>query len=209
MDATFLAAPEDFRAWLEENHAAETELWVGFYKVATGRPSITWPESVDEALCFGWIDGLHKRLDDESYVIRFTPRKLSSNWSAKNIARIEELIAEGRVRPAGLEIYRARDPDRSRVYSFERRKKAKLDAEQAARLRADAAAWEFFQSQPPWYWRTAIHWVISAKREATRLDDLERRLSDELLGPLPVRRGDEECHLVERAEEVEEAPEPE
>ena len=190
MVATFFAGPEGFRAWLEEHHAAETELWVGFYKVGTGRPSITWPESVDEALCFGWIDGLRKKLDEESYVIRFTPRKPSSNWSAKNITRIEELIAEDRVRPAGLAIYAARDPDKSRVYSFERRKAAKLDAEQEARLRANEAAWKFFQSQPPGYRRTAIHWVISAKREATRERRLNTLIEDSAAGRriAPLRR---------------------
>jgi len=190
MDPTFFPALEDFRAWLEDNHASEVELWVGFYKVATGRPSITWPESVDEALCFGWIDGLRKKLDDESYVIRFTPRKPTSNWSAKNLSRIEELISEGRVRPAGLAIYQARDPDRSKVYSFERRKEAKLDADQEARFRADEAAWEFFQSQPPGYRRTAIHWVISAKREATRTRRLGILIEDSAAGRriAPLRR---------------------
>jgi len=190
MDATFFPTPDDFRAWLEEHHGSETELWVGFYKVATGRPSITWPESVDEALCFGWIDGLRKKRDEESYVVRFTPRKPTSNWSAKNIARIEELIAERRVRPAGLAIYEARDPDKSRVYSFERRKAAKLDAEQEARFRADEAAWEFFQSLPPGYRRTAIHWVISAKREATRTRRLETLIEDSAAGRRikPLRR---------------------
>jgi len=194
MDPTFFPTPDDFRAWLEENHGSETELWVGYYKVATGRPSITWPESVDEALCFGWIDGLRKKLDDESYVIRFTPRKPTSNWSAKNITRIEELIAEGRVRPAGLAIYEARDPDKSRVYSFERRKAAKLDAEQEARFRADEAAWELFQSMPPGYRRTAIHWVISAKREATRDRRLETLIEDSAVGRKikPLRRPGEE-----------------
>lgn len=190
MDATFFPTPEDFRAWLEDHHGSESELWVGFYKVGTGRASITWPESVDEALCFGWIDGLRKRLDEESYVIRFTPRKPTSNWSAKNLSRIEELIAEGRVRPAGLELYEARDPARSRVYSFERSKEAKLDAEQEARLRADEAAWEFFQSQPPWYRRTSIHWVISAKREETRSRRLDRLIEDSAAGlrVAPLRR---------------------
>jgi len=190
MDPLFFASPADFRAWLEEHHETEAELWVGFYKVGTGRPSITWPESVDEALCFGWIDGLRKKLDGESYVIRFTPRKPTSNWSAKNIARIEELIAEDRVRRAGLEIYEARSPDKSRVYSFERRKAAKLDAEQEARLRANEAAWEFFRSQPPGYRRTAIHWVISAKREATRTRRLETLIEDSAAGRRikPLRR---------------------
>lgn len=190
MDPTFFPTPEDFRAWLEEHHESESELWVGFYKVGTGRPSITWPESVDEALCFGWIDGLRKRLDDESYVIRFTPRRPTSNWSAKNLARIEELIAEGRVRPAGLAIYEARDPEKSRIYSFERRKEAKLDADQEARLRANEAAWEFFRSQPPGYQRTSIHWVISAKREETRTRRLNTLIEDSAAGLriAPLRR---------------------
>lgn len=182
MNPTFFPTPEDFRAWLEEHHASETELWVGFYKVGTKRPSITWPESVDEALCFGWIDGLRKKLDEESYAIRFTPRKRTSNWSAKNLARIEELIAEGRVRPAGLEIYEARDPDKSKVYSFEQRQAAELDAEQEARFRADEAAWEFFRSQPPSYRRTAVHWVISAKRERTRARRLDTLIEDSAAG---------------------------
>jgi len=190
MDATFFPTPEDFRAWLEEHHESESELWVGFYKVGTGRPSITWPESVDEALCFGWIDGLRKKLDDESYVIRFTPRKPTSNWSAKNLSRIEELIAEGRVRPAGLAIYEARDPEKSRVYSFERRKEAKLDTDKEARFRANGAAWEFFQSQPPGYRRTSIHWVISAKREETRARRLNTLIEDSAAGRriAPLRR---------------------
>lgn len=190
MDPIFFPTAEDFRAWLEEHHASETELWVGFYKVGTGRASITWPESVDEALCFGWIDGLRKKLDEESYGIRFTPRKPNSNWSAKNLSRIEELIAEGRVRPAGLEIYRARDPDRSRVYSFERRKAAKLDAEQEERFRTNEAAWEFFRSQPPGYRRTAIHWVVSAKREGTRSRRLDTLIEDSAAGRRvgPLRR---------------------
>jgi uncharacterized protein YdeI (YjbR/CyaY-like superfamily) len=188
MEPRFFSTPEDFRAWLEEHHESETVLWVGFYKVATGRASITWPESVDEALCFGWIDGLRKKVDEESYMIRFTPRKPDSNWSAKNLSRIEELIDEGRVRPAGLEIYEARDPDRSKVYSFERRKAAKLDTEQEARFRAHEAAWSFFRDQPPWYRRAAIHWVISAKREQTRTRRLDTLIEDSAaerwIGPL-------------------------
>ena len=152
-----LPDPDDFRRWLEEHHAEESELWVGFFKVGTGRPSLTWPESVDEALCFGWIDGVRKKLDEESYVIRFTPRKPTSNWSAKNLARVEELIAEGRMRPAGRKLYEARDPEKQRVYSFERRREAKLEPEQEARFRRNAAAWAFFESQPPGYRRTALH----------------------------------------------------
>jgi uncharacterized protein YdeI (YjbR/CyaY-like superfamily) len=190
MDPTFFPAPADLRAWLEENHASEGELWVGFYKVGTGRASITWPESVDEALCFGWIDGVRKKLAEESYVIRFTPRKPTSNWSAKNLDRIEELIAEGRVRLAGMRVYEARDREKEKVYSFERRREATLDATQEARFRANEAAWAFFQGQPPGYRRTATHWVISAKREATRERRLDALIEDSAAGRRvgPLRR---------------------
>lgn len=182
MNPTFFATPADFRAWLEEHHESESVLWVGFHKVGTGRPSITWPESVDEALCFGWIDGVRKSLDEGSYVIRFTPRKRTSKWSTKNLARIEELIAEGRVRPAGLEVYEARDPAKQTPYSFERTEPVRLEPEAEARFRANEAAWQFFQSQPPGYRKTAIHWVISAKREETRARRLETLIQDSAAG---------------------------
>lgn len=190
MEPTFFPTPADFRRWLEEHHADESELWVGFYKVGSGRPSLTWPESVDEALCFGWIDGVRKRLDGESYVIRFTPRKPTSNWSAKNLARVEELIAQGRMRPAGRKLYEARDREKQRVYSFERSREAKLDAAQEARFRANAAAWEFFQGQPPGYRRTALHWVQSAKRPETRERRLDTLIEDSAAGLRvgPLRR---------------------
>jgi uncharacterized protein YdeI (YjbR/CyaY-like superfamily) len=173
MEPTFFATPAQFRAWLEEHHEAKTELLVGFYKKASGRPSITWPESVDQALCFGWIDGVRRSLGEEAYTIRFTPRKPRSNWSAVNVARMGELTAEGRVAPAGAAAFERRSDDRTAIYSYEQRKTARLPDEYEARLRADAAAAEFFDAQPPWYRRTAAHWVISAKREATR----ERRLA--------------------------------
>lgn len=182
INATFFPTPEDFRAWLEEHHDSERVLWVGFWKVGTGKASVTWPQSVDEALCFGWIDGVRKKLDDESYVIRFTPRKPTSNWSAKNVARIEELIAEGRVRPAGLKLYRERDPAKQTPYSFERSEKARLSPEAEARFQANEAAWQFFQSQPPGYRKTAIHWVISAKREETRARRLGTLIEDSAAG---------------------------
>ncbi len=190
MGPTFFPTPADFQRWLEAHHAQEAELWVGFYKVGSGRPSLTWPESVDEVLCFGWIDGVRKKLDEESYVIRFTPRKPTSIWSAKNLARVEELIAEGRMHPPGRALYEARDPEKQRVYSFERRREAKLDAEQAARFRADAAAWEFFQAQPPWYRRTALHWVQSAKRPETQERRLDTLIEDSAAGLRvgPLRR---------------------
>jgi uncharacterized protein YdeI (YjbR/CyaY-like superfamily) len=164
----FFATPADFRRWLEEHHASARELWVGFYKKGSGRPSITWPESVDEALCAGWIDGVRKSLDAESYVIRFTPRKASSIWSAVNIKRMAELIEQGRVLPAGLAAFEKRSDEKSAVYAYEQRKTAELDAAAQERFRAHGKAWDYFQAQPPWYRRTASWWVISAKKEETR-----------------------------------------
>jgi uncharacterized protein YdeI (YjbR/CyaY-like superfamily) len=172
VDPTFFATPADFRAWLEAQGDAD-ELLVGFYKKGSGRPSITWPESVDEALCFGWIDGIRRRIDDESYSIRFTPRRRRSVWSAVNIRRVGELTAEGRMRPAGVAAFEARDEARSAIYSYEQRHQAKLEPEQEARLRADPAVWEWFRSRPPSWQRGAIYWVTSAKKPETR----ERRLA--------------------------------
>jgi len=168
----FFPTREAFRVWLEENHDRENVLWVGFYKKATGIPSITWPESVDEALCFGWIDGLRKSHDDVSYKIRFTPRKPTSNWSARNVARVEELIAEGRMRPPGLRAYEARLEHKTAVYSFEQREDARFDPEYEKRFKANKKAWKSFQEMPPGYIRTATFWVMSAKRQETK----ERRL---------------------------------
>lgn len=187
---TFFPTPEDFRAWLEEHHDSAEVLWVGYYKKATGKPSITWPESVDEALCFGWIDGLRKSVDEVSYKIRFTPRKPDSNWSAVNIARVKELVLEGRMRPAGLAAYERRLETKSRVYSYEQRKKAKLDPEAEKRFRANTEAWEFFRSQPPGYRKTAIHWVTSAKRKDTRKRRLDTLIKDSANGVriAPLRR---------------------
>jgi uncharacterized protein YdeI (YjbR/CyaY-like superfamily) len=173
MEPTFFATPADFRAWFEANHADHGELLVGFHKKGSGRPSITWPESVDEALCFGWIDGVRRSIDGDSYSIRFTPRKPRSIWSAVNTRRAQELIEEGRMTPPGLAALERRDEKRSGVYSFERGEAAKLDAEQERRFRAAAGAWEWFQSRPPSYRRAALHWVVSAKRAETR----ERRLA--------------------------------
>ena len=173
MEPLFFATPAEFRAWLEAHHATEREVVVGFYKKASGRPSITWQESVDEALCFGWIDGIRRRVDDESYSNRFTPRKARSNWSAINIQRAQELIEEGRMTPAGLAAFEARTDDRSAIYSYEQRRKAKLDPEQERRFRANAAAWEWFSARPPSYRSAAVYWVTSAKKPETR----ERRLA--------------------------------
>jgi uncharacterized protein YdeI (YjbR/CyaY-like superfamily) len=173
MEPTFFRTPAAFRRWLERNHTKAAELWVGFHKKASGRPSLTWPESVDEALCFGWIDGVRKSLDATRYVIRFTPRRLKSIWSAINIRRAGVLTRGSRMRPAGLAAFRARTADRSRVYSFET-KPRELAAPYARKLKANRAAWTFFQAQPPWYQRTTQFWVMSAKKEETRHDGSRR-----------------------------------
>jgi uncharacterized protein YdeI (YjbR/CyaY-like superfamily) len=177
MEPTFFVTPADFRAWLEAHHDAAAELLVGFFKTGSSRPSITWPESVDEALCFGWIDGVRKRRDDTSYTIRFTPRKPRSIWSAVNIKRVEELTALGRMRPSGLAALERRDDARSRVYSFEQRDSA-LSPEDEADFRANTAAWDFFQSQPPSYRKTAVWWVVSAKKVETRRKRLATLIAD-------------------------------
>jgi uncharacterized protein YdeI (YjbR/CyaY-like superfamily) len=188
---TFFETPADFRVWLEEHHGSAEVLWVGYYKKSSGRSSITWPESVDEALCFGWIDGLRKSVDDISYKIRFTPRKPDSKWSAVNIARVEELLKNGRMRPAGIAAYERRLEKNSRVYSYEQRKKAALDPGAEERFRAHPEAWKFFRSQPPGYRRTAIYWVVSAKREDTRRRRLDTLIEDSANGLRigPLRRG--------------------
>lgn len=167
MTPKFFASPEEWRAWLEKYHDSERELWVGFHKKHTARPSITWPQSVDEALCFGWIDGLRRSIDSDSYQIRFTPRKARSIWSNVNTRRVEELIRAKRMHPAGLRAFKARDPKRSGIYSFER-EHAKLNAAQENQFRKNPAAWKFFQQQPPGYRRVATFWVMSAKRDETR-----------------------------------------
>jgi len=169
----YFASPALFRAWLAEHHADKDELVVGFYKRGSDRPSMTWPESVTEALCFGWIDGVRHNVDAKRYTIRFTPRRKGSIWSAKNITFAEALVANGKMMPAGAAAFAARDEKRSRVYSFEREKAAELSATDAARCQANARAWTYFQEQPPWYRRTTYHWVISAKRDETR----EKRLA--------------------------------
>jgi uncharacterized protein YdeI (YjbR/CyaY-like superfamily) len=190
LDAIYFASAAEFGAWLEEHHADATEVLVGFWRVATDRPSLTWPESVDEALRFGWIDGVRLRVDAERYTIRFTPRKPGSNWSRINLAKVEALRAAGRMRPAGEAAWAARRTDREGVYSFERREAARLEAEQEAAFRADPQAWDWFQAQAPSYRRTAIHWVISAKRPETRAKRLATLIADSAAGRRigPLRR---------------------
>jgi uncharacterized protein YdeI (YjbR/CyaY-like superfamily) len=170
----FFRTPAAFSRWLEKNHDKETELWVGFHRKDSGKPSITWPEAVDEALCWGWIDGVRKRVDETSYTNRFTPRKPTSNWSEINTRRVEALTAQGRMREPGLRAFEARKADRSGVYSFEQRKAPKFDPALEKRFRANRAAWTFFEAQPPGYRRIVTWWVISAKREETRASRLEK-----------------------------------
>jgi len=172
----FFATPEAFRAWLEKHHATEKELLVGFHKKDSGKKSITWPESVDEALCFGWIDGIRKTIDDISYTIRFTPRKVKSRWSAVNIKRVAELTKLGRMKPAGLAVFEKRDASQAAGYSYER-KEAQFDAAMEKRFRANKGAWTFWEAQPPYYRRTLTYWVISAKREETKEARLEKLIA--------------------------------
>jgi uncharacterized protein YdeI (YjbR/CyaY-like superfamily) len=163
----FFDSPKAFRAWLHEHHARATALIVGFHKKATGKPSLTWPESVDEAICYGWIDGIRRSHEATSYTIRFTPRKATSTWSAVNIRRVAALTAQGLMMPAGIAAFDRRDPARSEIYSFERRAHG-LDAESEHALRRNAKAWAFWSTQRPSYRRIVAHWVMSAKRAETR-----------------------------------------
>lgn len=166
-------------------------MFVGFYRRGSGKPSITWSELVDEELCFGWIDGVRKGIDDVSYSNRITPRKPRSTWSAINIARAKELIRQGRMRPAGLTAFERRTDERSAIYSYEQRTKAGLDPEAERSFRANKKAWAFFQAQPPSYQRAATWWVISAKREETRQKRLATLIREsqnaQTVGPLTRR----------------------
>jgi len=172
MTPRFFPTAAAFRHWLKTNHDRIAELWVGFHKKETGKPSITYPEAVDEALCFGWIDGVRHSVDEGAYMVRFTPRRARSIWSAVNLRRFEALRKEGLVEPPGMTAFARRDPARTQLYSFENRERG-LEAAHEKRLRANREAWKFFQSQPPWYQHTASWWVISAKKEETRLKRLQ------------------------------------
>ena len=188
----FFPTPSKFRAWLEKYHESRQELWVGFHKKSSGKPSLTWPESVDEALCFGWIDGLRKSVDEVSYTIRFTPRKPRSTWSAINIKRAQELHTAGKMSAAGLEAFAKRSDDRSAIYSYEQRKSAQFGVTDEKKFRDNQAAWSFFQSQPPSYRRVATYWVTSAKKEETRARRLgiliECSARGESIDPMKHRR---------------------
>ena len=172
MTVTYFETPAQLRKWFRDHAASADELWVGFYKRDSGKPSITWPESIDEALCVGWIDGIRKRIDDTSYKIRFTPRRKGSIWSAVNIRRIAALSEERRMRPGGLKAFEARIENRSGIYSYEQRRD-RLEEPWNTMLRKHKAAWDFFQAQPP-SWRKQIGWwIISAKQEETRMKRFE------------------------------------
>jgi uncharacterized protein YdeI (YjbR/CyaY-like superfamily) len=182
----FFASPGELRRWFAANHKTAAELHVGFYKVATGKAGLRWSESVDEALCVGWIDGIRHRIDAERYTIRFTPRRPTSIWSRVNIAKVAALVAAGRMKPAGLQAYDARSDKRTGVYSFEQTSHV-LPAAAAARLRANKSAAAYFAAQPPWYQRTALQWVTSAKQEATRTRRLATLIADSAAGQ-PIKQ---------------------
>jgi len=171
-NVTFFKTPAELRKWFRGNHAKAKELWVGYYKKDTRKPSITWPESVDEALCVGWIDGIRKRVGDDSYAIRFTPRRPGSIWSAVNMRRVDVLTNEKRMRPAGLKAFAARTENKSGIYSYEQRR-AELEEPYAGLLRKNAAASKFFEAQSPYYRKTLSWYILSAKKEETRLARLE------------------------------------
>jgi uncharacterized protein YdeI (YjbR/CyaY-like superfamily) len=181
MKARFFRSPAALRKWFETHHAKSRELWVGYYKMGSGRASVTWPESVDEALCVGWIDGIRKSLDATSYTIRFTPRKRTSTWSAVNIKRVQALVEEKRMRPAGLKAYEARRENKSGIYSYEQRS-PELPDHYGKLLKKNKAALDFFHAQPPWYRKTVCWWIVSAKKEETRLKRLQLLIEDSANG---------------------------
>jgi uncharacterized protein YdeI (YjbR/CyaY-like superfamily) len=177
----FFRTPADFRSWLEKNRATATELWVGFYKKDSGKPSITWPESVDQALCFGWIDGIRKAIDEISYQIRFTPRRRGSIWSAFNIKRAEELVRQKQMRPSGLKAFAARVENKSGIYSYEQRS-TELKQPYAKLLKKNKIASNFFEKQPPSYRKMIGWWIVSAKKEENRMARLAKLITGSAKG---------------------------
>lgn len=177
MAPTFFSTQEEFREWLKKNHRKETELLVGFWKVGTKKPSMSWSQSVDQALCFGWIDGVRKSIDEESYSIRFTPRKPTSIWSAINIKKIEELTKAGLMTSEGKKAFELRKEEKSAIYSHEK-EPATLDPEFEKQFKANEKAWEFFNKQAPSYKKVMLHWIMSAKQEKTRLSRLEKTIRE-------------------------------
>ena len=172
---TFFETQDKFRKWLERHHETETELIVGFYKMDSGKPSMTWSQSVDQALCFGWIDGVRNSIDMESYSIRFTPRRSTSIWSAVNIKKVEELTKAGLMKPAGLKAFGLRTENKSIIYSYEKEIEF-LDTNYEKQFRKDKLAWDFFMKQAPSYKKAIIHWIMSAKQEKTRQSRLEKAI---------------------------------
>jgi len=181
MKIKFFKSPVDFRKWLEKHHATAEELWVGYYKKASGLPTMTWPQSVDQALCFGWIDGIRRSVDDICYTNRFTPRRKGSTWSAINIKRVSELSEMGLMMPAGLEAFERRKENKSGIYSYEQRR-ADLEPPYEKKLKRNREAWKFFYSQPAWYRKQASWWLLSAKKEETRLRRIEKLIEESANG---------------------------
>ncbi|MEO5857413.1 MAG: YdeI/OmpD-associated family protein [Pyrinomonadaceae bacterium] len=172
----FFKNQADFRKWLEKNHDKAVELTVGFYKIGSGKASMIWMEAVDQALCFGWIDGVRRKIDEESYSNRFTPRRPTSNWSAINIAKVEDLKSKGLMTPSGIAAYEKRLEHKSRIYSYES-DPAKLAAEYEEEFKKNKSAWKFFTSQAPSYQRVMVHWIMRAKKEGTRLSRLQKTIA--------------------------------
>ena len=183
-DVRFFASPEELRDWLDANHATTEELWLGYHKVATGRPSLTWSQAVDEALCVGWIDSVRYSLGPEASAQRFTPRRKGSIWSAINVAKVASLTAEGRMRPAGIAAFEARTPEKTAIYAYER-EHAAFSPEDQARFEADATAWANWERMPAGYRRQATWWVTSAKRPETRAKRLDQLIGESAMGRKP------------------------
>ncbi|HVG15178.1 MAG TPA: YdeI/OmpD-associated family protein [Chitinophagaceae bacterium] len=181
MTPTFFKGPADFRKWLAKHHEKETELLVGFYKVESGKCSMTWSQSVDEALCFGWIDGVRKSIDKDSYTIRFTPRKKGSNWSAVNIAKVEALTKGGLMQPAGIASFQMREEAGSAIYSYEN-DEVKFPLSFEKKFKSNTIAWKYFQSLAPSYKKASKNWVMSAKQEITRMKRLDKLIADSQAG---------------------------
>jgi uncharacterized protein YdeI (YjbR/CyaY-like superfamily) len=177
MQPTFFKSSTDFRQWLEDNSAQSSELWVGYFKVGSGKAGLTWPESVDHALCYGWIDGIRRSIDEARYMIRFTPRKPTSTWSAVNIKRVEILMGQGLMRAAGLAAYKARRENKIGIYSYEQRP-SQLPAPYDSVLAKNARALKFFAGEPASYRRAAIWWIVSVKKEETRRQRLKQLVAD-------------------------------
>lgn len=178
---TFFETQLDFREWLEKNHDKSTEIYVGFYKVGSGKPSMTWSQAVDHAICFGWIDGVRKSIDKDSYLIRFTPRRPKSIWSAINIKKVEELTKQGLMKPSGLALFNLREESKSKIYAYEK-ENVQFSAEFETKFKANKKAWDFFQSLPPSYHKSAINWIMSAKQEAISIKRLNELINDSEAG---------------------------